>query len=214
MSNVISYAVLFLLAAQYIQLSWSLCKGSMDAYSWVLLCTLVTLAWDALVVAMGLLAAPSSLLALLNRPRYWAHAVLTPTIIIVAFGGLRRAGLTWAQSTSAHAVVCLAALLLALLGAGPLVLRLDLAFDSSLRPPRYKSINAHGGAAIAVPIVTTVACLGMGISLWRTNGSMSLLLASVNVFVMNAAPGKCSFSTFLRFAHRSRSVCAGQRFRR
>ena len=156
-------------------------QSGRSSYLPLLLLNLVALVYDSLAVAVGPGLGEGVLLRALSAPRFWAHALLSPLLVIFAFGVARRAGLGWAQSRGAHAAACLFALALIVMGAQIDVLGLDLQPRIDAETLRYVNV-AHKGPPIPVILVNVFALL-VGVSLgratrdWRMLGGAALMFA-------------------------------------
>ena len=154
--------------------------------SYVLLLLIVTagLTYDALIIGLGRFIGEGELLKALNAGRYIVHGIATPFIIIFGFGVLRNAGVKWAQSRTAHILVCVFTTLLITLGVYDDVIALDLQTKINMDVLRY--INEGGIKGPPLPsILTIVFLIVAGISLWRNTGWW--WLAAGAIFMLIAA---------------------------
>jgi hypothetical protein len=153
-----------------------------NSYLALLLMNLVALVYDSLAVAVGPVLGEGPLLRALSAPRFWAHALLSPLLVIFAFGVARRAGISWAQSRGAHAAACLFALALLVMGAQTDVLALDLQPKIDGETLRYVNV-AHKGPPIPV-ILVNVFALVTGVSLGRATGDWRMLGGAALMFAL------------------------------
>lgn len=143
------------------------------------------LAYDNFAIAAGAILPEGDALKAVNAPRFYIHALLTPLLVIFAFGVARRAGLAWAQSRVAHAIACVLATALLALGAYVDVLNLRL------EPARFQDVlrYVNGYEFLKGPpipaLVTIMFTLAVGVLVWaRTRwpwlaaGSLLMLLAA------------------------------------
>ncbi|MDW8319649.1 MAG: hypothetical protein RMN53_17625 [Anaerolineae bacterium] len=189
--------VLYLvLAALFAYLTWQssrLYGQQRSSYTLLLLLVLAGLVYDALVIALGRFIGQGSLLSALNLGRFAVHALLTPLLMIFAFGVLRRAGVGWAQGKAAHTAVCIVATLMVLLGVYADLARVDMQPRLVMDTLRYVNEGGMQGPPIA-SLVTMVFLLVGGVALWRRAGWPWLLLGSLVMFVAaGAAMGNLFF---------------------
>ncbi|MFC8228119.1 hypothetical protein [Streptomyces sp. NPDC057287] len=143
--------------------------------------------WDNAVIAVGSLTGAGPLLESLSVPRFVAHALLTPFLVLWSLSALDRAGLRWARRTVVRAAAV--GLTVLLVAAGVLHDILGL----SLRPERWagslRYVNDAASPTGPLPaIVTGLVVLAAGIVLWRCTGFGRLALtAGVMVAVSGAA---------------------------
>jgi len=141
------------------------------------------LAYDNLVLALGESIGAGDTLLALNFVRYLFHALLTPTLIIWGFGLARRMGFGWANNRRNHALICLLATAMILLGAYSDIVRWlpELRVEQGIT--RY--VNAGGIKGPPIPSIVTIIALGLiGWAIFRRTRSWSLLAGSVVMFVL------------------------------
>lgn len=154
-------------------------------YRLIVLVAMYGLAYDNLAIATGSWLGEGELLKTLNLPRFVIHALITPLIIIYAFGVARRAGLDWAQGRLAHTLFCLFATGLVALGAYTDIVRLQL------EPERFQDTLRYANAATQGPpipaILTIVVLMVIGVLVWRRTNWPWLFVGSVLMFVAAGA---------------------------
>ncbi|HUN23955.1 MAG TPA: hypothetical protein PK299_12575 [Anaerolineales bacterium] len=156
---------------------------------WIaLICAAVALgiAYDNLIVGIGMWVGEGSLLQSLNLPRYVFHAILTPMMAIFGFGLLRRAGIKWAQSPIAMAIVCLVATALIALGLYTDVFAGTLHLANEFGTLRYGSDSPIPGPPIPA-VLTIVILMVCGLVLAIQRKWWYLLLGAVVMFVAAGA---------------------------
>jgi hypothetical protein len=134
------------------------------------------LAYDNGCIAVGTAIGEGSLLETLNAGRFWAHALITPLMVVV---GWRLARL--------RATAALVALVAALIGYGVYteIVMLRLAPERELGTLRYVNAAAEGPPIAA--IVTILVLIVLGAIIWRRQGRPWLLVGAVVMFVAAAA---------------------------
>lgn len=158
-------------------------------YAFLTLVVVYGLAYDNLSIAAGAVLAEGDLLRALNIPRYWIHALTTPTMIISAFGVLRLTGSKFAQSKAWHVVICVLATLLIALGAYENIFNLTLVSEVEDGVTRYvNTFELFQGPPIA-PVATIVLVLIFGMVLWRNAKFPWLFLAALAEFIAAGAVG-------------------------
>ena len=158
--------VFWLLAAG--MLAAAVCAGALRV--WLLALIAVTLCWDNLIIAAGASIGAGELLRTLSIPRYVAHAVLTPMLILIVFGvaGLRRRLWVWA----------LTAVLIAV-GVWTDLVNMSLEVREYAGTLRY----AYAHASPPIPsIVTVVVLIVVGAILWRRQKLPWLCLGALAMF--------------------------------
>ena len=141
---------------------------------------MAALVYDCWAVAAGFFLGEGSLLQTISRPRFYTHALFTPTLIIFAFGLARRLGAGWAQSKVFHAVICLFTLGLIVLGAREDILHLSLSPKILGDSIRYTNASVKGPPLPA--ILVNVFFLLIGGWLWRKRKSPWFFLGSLFMF--------------------------------
>lgn len=140
--------------------------GWFDARN-VLLLVLLGLFYDNTVLATGRLIGEGPLLEALNTARYWAHALLTPLLVVFARSVAARAG--WGPARhrwAAWAAVVLYAGLVA-------VELLTVVRGLSLRPVReygalsYSAVESGGGPPLMVLGVVVALLVAAVVVVWR-----------------------------------------------
>ena len=140
------------------------------------------LVYDNLIIAMGSSIGEGDLLRNLNAGRYFLHALFTPLLIIWGFGMMRRMGFQFAQSARNHAIFCVIATAMILLGAYSDILRLSLELKVEEGLIRYVNVGGIKGPPIP-SIVTIFILIGFGVILWRKTKSWGLAAGSLFMLV-------------------------------
>lgn len=158
-------------------------------YALLVLIVVYGLAYDNLSIAVGAILPEGDLLRALNVPRYWIHALTTPTMIISAFGALRLTGSKFAQSKVWHVVICLVATALIGLSSYENIIHLTLAPEVQGGVTRYvNTFDLLKGPPIS-PVVTITLVLIFGIVLWRNVKFPWLFAAALVEFLAAGAMG-------------------------
>lgn len=173
--------------AAFAYLTWQsvgVYQSKRSSYALLLLIVLAGLAYDVLIIFLGRFIGEGDLLKTLNAGRYLVHGLATPAMIVFGFGVLRNAGVQWAQSRTAHIVVCVVTTLLIVLGVYEDALALDLQTKTVMDILRYT--NEGGMKGPPIPAMLTILFLIVaGISLWRNTGWW--WLAAGSIFMLIAA---------------------------
>lgn len=157
-------------------------QSKRSSYALLLLIVLAGLAYDVLIILLGRFIGEGSLLKTLNAGRYLVHGLATPAMIVFGFGVLRSAGVKWAQSRTAHIVVCVFTTLLIALGVYSDVIALDLQSRTVMDTLRY--VNEGGMKGPPIPAILTILFLIVaGFSLWRKTGWWWLAAGSLFMFL-------------------------------
>jgi hypothetical protein len=143
---------------------------------------IIGLVLDNSIIALGSTIGEGDTLKNLNAVRYIAHSLFTPLLIIWGYGVARRMGLGWAQSKRNHAVFCIIAVAMILLGSYSDIVRLSLEVKAEEGLLRYVNVGGIKGPPIP-SIVTIVVLIGVGIAVWRKNKSWGLAVGSIVMFV-------------------------------
>ncbi len=151
------------------------------SYGVLFLVVLAGLVYDNLIIALGARVGEGDLLKTLSAGRFYLHGLLTPVLVIFAFGVLRQAGVGWAQSGWAHALVCLVASALIGYGVYRDIILLDLQPVVQLDILRYTSAGSKGPPIGSIG--TILVLIGLGASLWRKTGWLWLALGALAMFV-------------------------------
>lgn len=144
------------------------------------------LVWDNGVIAVGSLTGPGPLLEAMSIPRFVAHALLTPLLVlwslsVAEHAGLRRARRKWVRGAAVGLTVLLVA-------AGVLhdVLGLSLRAERWADTLRY--VNDAASPVGPLPaIITGLVVLSTGIVLWRCTGFPWLALTSAVMVAVSGA---------------------------
>ena len=136
---------------------------------------------DNFVVGLGAFIGAGAVLKFLNAVRFYTHALFTAWIIVFSFGILKRIGVGWAQGKIAHALVCLFALAMCLVGVYLDIIRLELVLKEENGTLRYVNEGIH-----IPPIPSIVAIIFMmfaGIIVWIRNKSPWTFLGALLMFI-------------------------------
>ncbi len=141
------------------------------------------LAYDNVVIALGIYLGEGSLNQTLNMFRYWIHAFFTPTMMIASFGALRLMGIPFAQSKTWHVVICVLAT--AMIGLGSYVDVFNLHLVPQLNSGVLRYVNDFEflkGPPIPA-VLTILVVLIFGGILWKKVGFKPLAIGSLMMFL-------------------------------
>lgn len=144
----------------------------------------VGLVYDNGIVAVGALIGPGELLRDLTLPRFLAHALVTPLLVIAAVGLARGADAAWAHSRWVHTLFWCVASALICYGVLVDVTGLDLVAVREGGTLRY---TAAEPAAPVPAIVTILVLLTVGAALIR-RGGVWMAAGAVTMFVLSSLP--------------------------
>jgi hypothetical protein len=136
-------------------------------YALLVLIVVFGLAYDNFAIAAGGFVPQGDLLKWLNAPRYWVHALVTPAMIIAAFGALRMTGSKFAQSKTWHGVFCVLATALIALGSYTDILNLTLEPTTEAGLTRYVNTFEFLKGPPIPAVLTVLVVLIFGGVLWR-----------------------------------------------
>lgn len=150
----------------------------------------VALAYDAAVLAVGGTLDEGAVLRLLNAPRYWTHALLTPTTMWVALAGLGATGYEPAASRTWRAAVGSLIAVMVVLGSWIDIVGLTLEPVTEDGITRY--VNAFSpmpGPPVAA-VVTIVVVAVFGVIVWRHSGWPWLAIGAAVMFITAGLQGQ------------------------
>ena len=155
--------------------------------SYSLLASLVVfgLFYDNLIVAIGQYIGEGDLLRNLNALRFYSHAILTPLLIIFAYGVIRQLLGKGKNDRIWHSVFCLLAVGMIAMGIMADVVNLSLVPMTENGSLRY--VNEASEGPPIPSIITIIVMIVVGLIAWRKVGWMWLALGSIVMFVMAAA---------------------------
>jgi hypothetical protein len=158
-----------------------------NVYALMVVVVVFGLAYDNLSVAVGALIPPGELLRALNVPRYWIHAITTPSMIISAFGVLRLTGSKFGQSRLWHTLVCLVATALIALGSYINIFNLSLSPVTENGVTRYLNTFVLIKGPPIPPVATIILVIIFGVALWKNTKYPWLALGAVAELVAGLA---------------------------
>lgn len=156
-------------------------------FSWYALLVLIVvygLAYDNFAIASGAFIGEGALTKALNAPRYWVHALFTPTMMIACFGALRKMGSKFAQSKTWHIIICTLTTALIALGSYVDILNLTLEPKSSAGVLKYVNTFEFMKGPPIPAMLTIIVVLIFGVMAWRGFGFKPLFIGSVIMFLM------------------------------
>lgn len=175
------YIVLGIAQAVIFVFGMRLYSRSRNWYALLAVLPIAFLIYDNFIIAAGTTIGEGELLKSLNAVRFYAHALLTPLLIIFGFGVARRAGVSWAQSRRNHAIFCTLATGLVLMGVYIDVLNLTLEVKAEEGLVRY--VNTFFKGPPVPSIVTIIVLAIVGFFVWRKGKSWWMAVGSILMFV-------------------------------
>lgn len=151
------------------------------------------LAYENAVIGLGRWVGEGPLLETLNTPRFIAHAVLTPMLMLWGLALLRRQSVAWALRTGTAVSVGAIVAFLVVYDATFDIFGLDLAPETWADTLRYANLAAPEGPPLAA-ILTGLALIIVGGQSFLGTRSNRLLLAAI---VMAAVAGLAGYSPIL-----------------
>ncbi len=173
--------VIHLIALYFI---FKLFMQNRKSYTLLAMLAIIGLAYDNLIIGIGQFIGEGSLLAGLNAIRFYTHALITPLLIIFAFGVLRQIGISWASIKVAHSLFCLLATILIVMGVQTDIINLVLIPEIEQDTLRYVN-DASSGPPIPA-IITIIVMIIVGIIVSRKIQWHWLVLGSIIMFVASA----------------------------
>lgn len=159
-------------------------RRKFNSYGLVILAVVAGLIYDNVILGIGGLIGYGDALKALNAPRFITHALLTPTMIIYAFGMARMTGFGWAQSKIWHAVFCVLATALIGFGSAQDIVGLQLSpyeAGSALTGYRNEFVLIKGPPIPAVVAILVIIVVG-ALQLWKARWGW-LLAGGVLMFI-------------------------------
>ncbi|MBO3736976.1 hypothetical protein [Actinoplanes flavus] len=151
----------------------------------LLILVLLGLIWDNAVIAVGATVGEGDTLEALSFPRYAAHGVLVPLLIMVGVGLARRHDVRLLAGRAAPAVFGAVTVLLIAIGIRLDIVTLDLEPTHYAGTLRYTNAASHGPP---IPAVATIGILiAIGALLLARAGRPWLLAGSIAMFAAAAA---------------------------
>lgn len=155
--------------------------------SYTLLATfaIAGLFYDNLIVGIGRFIGEGSLLETLNAGRFYSHAIVTPLLIIFAYGVIRQTVAKGQYDRILHSLFCLLAVAMIAMSVMSEIINLSLVFLVENGVERY--VNAASEGPPIPSIITIIVMIIAGIYIWRKVGWAWLALGSIVMFVMAGA---------------------------
>lgn len=159
----------FLYMGLLLMMFQSLKKSGILVLSNVLILVVVALLYDNTVLAIGKWVGEGKVLETLNAARYWMHAIFTPLLILFSWDVLKRAGVKWANTTTALLGTVSFTLIAFLIELFTVVWSLSLKVEKRYGILSYSSTNSPQGPPIMI-LMVTLALLVSSIILWKKTG--------------------------------------------
>ncbi|MEV0898468.1 hypothetical protein [Actinoplanes sp. NPDC049802] len=151
----------------------------------LLILVLIGLIWDNTVIAIGATVGEGATLETLSFPRYAAHGVLVPLLIMVGVGLARRHGVRFFTGRATPAVFGAVTIALIAVGIRIDIVALDLEPTRYAGTLRYTNAAAHGPPIPAV--ATIVILIAIGAALLAYSRRPWLLTGAIAMFAAAAA---------------------------
>ena len=158
-----------LYAGLLIMMLLSLRHSGIGVLSNVLILVILPLIYDNAILGIGKWIGEGEVLKNLNLARFWLHALLTPLLILFSLDVLRRAGVEWANKTSALLFAIAYTLIAFLVELFTVVWDLSLKVEEKYGILSYTATNSPSGPPIMI-ILVTLALLVSSIILWKRTG--------------------------------------------
>ena len=158
-----------LYAGLLIMMLLSLRHSGIGVLSNVLILVILPLIYDNAILGIGKWIGEGEVLKNLNLARFWLHALLTPLLILFSLDVLRRAGVEWANKTSALLFAIAYTLIAFLVELFTVVWDLSLKIEEKYGILSYTATNSPSGPPIMI-ILVTLALLVSSIILWKRTG--------------------------------------------
>ncbi len=187
-------------------------RRKFNSYGLIIIAITAGLVWDNFILGFGGMIGYGETLKTLNAPRFITHALLTPMLIIYAFGMARMIGLKWAQSRAWHIAFCVLATALIALGSVQDIFNLKLVpyeADAQVLGYRNDFVLFRGPPIPAVVAIIVVIVVG-ALMLWRARwgwliaggalmfvGAMAMLRFPVVGNIGELALGLTTITTYL-----------------
>ncbi|MBW6433870.1 hypothetical protein KZ829_08990 [Actinoplanes hulinensis] len=149
----------------------------------LLILVLLGLIWDNAVIAMGATVGEGDTLEALSFPRYAAHGILVPLLIMVGVGLARRHDVRFFSGATVPAVFGAVTVLLITIGIWLDIVTLDLEPARYADTLRYTNAAAHGPPIPAVATILILIAIGALLLArarwpWLLAGSIAMFAAA------------------------------------
>ncbi|GAA0470596.1 hypothetical protein Aca07nite_31400 [Actinoplanes capillaceus] len=149
----------------------------------LLILVLLGLIWDNAVIAMGATIGEGDTLEALSFPRYAAHGILVPLLIMVGVGLARRHDVRFFTGATVPAVLGTVTALLITIGIWLDIVTLDLEPTRYADTLRYTNAAAHGPPIPAVATILILIAIGALLLArarqpWLLAGSIAMFAAA------------------------------------
>ena len=154
------------------------------SYTLIATLTIFGLFYDNLIIGLGNFIGEGGLLETLNAIRFYFHALITPLMIIFAYGVIRQVMGKGKNDKIWHSVFCILAVVMLALGAMTDVINLSLIPEIENGTLRYVNDASEGPPIPA--IITIIVMIIVGIFMWRHASWPWLAIGSIVMFVAAA----------------------------
>lgn len=183
------FSSIFLLAAviQALFLSWEirLLQRNRSIYSAIAAAVILGLVYDNFVIGIGRFLGEGNLLYQLNAARFFIHGLITPLMIMFAWGMGKKFDLGWDQKPVLFwGFVGLTGLMI-LMGVYSEIVTLNLVAELDGTVLRY--VHAESSGPPIPSIIVIVVNIVIGAFLWRKKQWSVLCIGSILMFIFAAA---------------------------
>lgn len=144
------------------------------------------LSYDNGILAVGRWIGAGETLEALTIPRFVLHLLLTPLLMPWARAVSARAGVGWAGTAAARAVVAAVTVAVIALGVLGEMVRLDLRPEEWAGTVRYTTDHTSL-AGLLPPVITVLVMLVAAVAVWRVRGYRFWTLTTVTMALASAA---------------------------
>ena len=154
------------------------------SYTLIATGTIFGLFYDNLIIGLGSFIGEGGLLETLNAGRYYIHALITPLMIIFAYGVIRQIMGKGKYDKIWHSAFCILAVAMLAMGAMSDVINLSLVPEIENGTLRYVQEVSAGPPLPA--IITIIVMIIVGVFMWRHTSWPWLAVGSIIMFIAAA----------------------------
>lgn len=133
----------------------------------VLFIVILALLYDNGILALGKWIGEGKLLEVLNKARYWMHALFTPLLVLFAWNTLIRAQIAWAKKPIIQGLIGLLTLGLILFEMGSVTLGLSMEPSWKYGVLSYKNVGGHHGPPVMITGVSLMLLVTSIVIWWK-----------------------------------------------
>ncbi|WP_262176384.1 phospholipid phosphatase [Saccharococcus sp. Marseille-Q5394] len=147
----------------------------------------IALIYDNGILAIGHWIGEGALLEKLNTVRFWAHAIVTPLLVLYSIGTLRESGVSWARKTWVTILSILYTIAAIILEIIFVTADLRLQVENEYGVVSYGSVDPPSGPPIMILFVTIAMLIAGGV-LWKKTGWAVFFIGVVIMTIGSAVP--------------------------